>query len=227
MNESTKLIKDIVRWISYLTRNPKRISHYKLWKNYLGKGNDSLAHNIPWITFSARQELDRILERDNVVFEWGCGGSTLYLSGKVSKVISVEHNKEWYKSVSMAIQRMHIKNVDVHLVEANAKKRGRFLGLYNSHAIPELEFKKYCRFIEKFPDKYFDIVIVDGRSRNSCIYHAVNKVKLGGYILLDNSEREKYRDGVKLLSKWKGSNFFGAGPFNDYFWQTSIFQKIL
>ncbi|MGD0612699.1 MAG: hypothetical protein ABSB41_14420 [Anaerolineales bacterium] len=37
-------------------------------------------------------------------------------------------------------------------------------------------FKKYVAQIDEFKPDYFDIVLVDGRARPSCIKHAVGKV---------------------------------------------------
>jgi hypothetical protein len=47
----------------------------------------------------------------------------------------------------------------------------------------------YAAFIDRFPDHSFDLVIIDGRARAACIQHAIPKVKKGGYLLVDDSER--------------------------------------
>jgi hypothetical protein len=87
-------------------------------------------------------------------------------------------------------------------------------------------FRDYVSSIDSFPDQYFDIVAIDGRARPSCILHARLKVKVGGYLLLDNSERSHYQEAKKLLSGWEKQVFYGAGPYNYYFWETSIWQRL-
>ena len=47
----------------------------------------------------------------------------------------------------------------------------------------------YATFIDSFPDHSFDLIVIDGRARAACIQHAIRKVKKGGYLLIDNSER--------------------------------------
>ncbi len=55
-----------------------------------------------------------------------------------------------------------------------------------------MSFEKYVRSIDRFIDKSLDLVIIDGRARLSCITHALKKIRPGGYLMLDDSERERY-----------------------------------
>ena len=76
--------------------------------------------------------------------------------------------------------------------------------------INSFSFKKFVTTIDQYPDHYFDLVFVDGRARNSCIKHAIPKVKNGGYILLDDSDRKSYQKGKDYLKKIKEINLNNA-----------------
>ena len=65
------------------------------------------------------------------------------------------------------------------------------------------EHDKYANYIKEFPKDYFDLVFIDGRDRVKCIQNSIDRVKPKGIIVLDNSEREEYKDGIMLLKDWK------------------------
>lgn len=82
-------------------------------------------------------------------------------------------------------------------------------------------------YIKKFPDNYFDIVLVDGRSRPSCLFHSLNKVKKGGLLVLDNAEREYYLcKGIIDKNKYKLILSLNSALIsNSVFTQTNIYSK--
>lgn len=80
----------------------------------------------------------------------------------------------------------------------------------------DLNFETYVKSIDKFPDNYFDLIIVDGRARPSCIKHAMNKVKTGGVLLIDNADRTYYLQPFPVLltqDKWKLLDFIGHSSY--------------
>jgi hypothetical protein len=92
---------------------------------------------------------------------------------------------------------------------------------YSGHS-----FRQYVVTVDDFPDQFFDFVAIDGRARPSCIQHARAKVKIGGYLMLDNSERPSYQPSVQLLSRWERRQFYGPGPYNAYFWETTFWRRL-
>ena len=67
-------------------------------------------------------------------------------------------------------------------------------------------FEDYVKIIDIYPNENFDLIIVDGRSRVSCLKHAQDKVKVGGFILLDDTDREEYDKGKSFYNdslKWE------------------------
>ena len=187
--------------------------------------------HIPWIVFEAKEWLDIHLRDDMSVFEWGSGGSTLYFSKKVKNIVSVEHNKIWYDEVLNVISKLNIGNCEYFLAEPVKSFFSRFLPYgsktYVSRTFKEhesLSFGKYVKKIDSFPDKYFDLVFIDGRSRAACMSHSIRKIKKGGFLVLDNSERILYRNAMEKLNKYKRIDFFGHGPYLEETWKTSIWK---
>jgi hypothetical protein len=88
-------------------------------------------------------------------------------------------------------------------------------------------FRRYVTQIDEFSDDYFDIVMIDGRARPSCIMHSVRKVKPGGLIILDNADRSYYTERTHpFLRNFTRLEYPGAVPVNDLFSRTDIYTRI-
>ncbi len=210
-----------------------------LIKNYLGVlyqninklFNTHFVPPVPWITYDARRFLDSVLSGDMVGFEYGSGGSTLYLSSRLKHLTSVEHDKIWYEKVSRYIKSKKIKNVDYRLVEPayigettlDYSDPDSFASINSSKGkiYEGMIFKDYVGVLEEFPESSLDFILIDGRARPSCIQLALRKIKKDGIICVDNSERAYYWTNINLGSYIK-KNFYGYGPYNHYKWQTTI-----
>lgn len=141
------------------------------------------------------------------------------------QVISVEHDRDWYSGTLRKIRANHITNSQLHLVEPEIKTEGQTE--YVSQTFPQYKnssFEKYVKFIRNYPDAFFDLVLIDGRSRPFCVYESVVKVRPGGYLVLDNSDRNHYQEAITSLNKYKRWDYPGFGPFDEAFWQTTIWQ---
>jgi hypothetical protein len=227
-----KFRTDLDLWLPFLFKNPAAVRFIIPWLNSLKHNATPLRDEVPWITFEAKKWLGNFLNKDMVVFEWGTGGSTIYISKRVKRLISVEHDPKWYKTVLKAIKDNGISNCKYVLKEPNpSNTKQNFQDpknyLSSSSIYKGMSFKAYVKVIDSFPDETFDLVIVDGRARPSCILHSLNKIRVGGYLMLDNSEREEYYMGVDLLANWDRKDFFGPGPYArySYFWSTIIWGK--
>jgi hypothetical protein len=185
--------------------------------------------DIPWITYKAKKYLDYYLSKKMKVFEWGSGGSTLYFARRVKKVVSIEHDAEWFKKTKRMLELKKCRNCQLGLYKPEKTKSNFHNVVYRStdKNYRLMSFEKYCKAIDKFPDKYFDLVLIDGRARPSCIHHAVRKLQDGGIIVLDNSERDIYIPGIKFLlcCGFIENKYDGRGPINSYEWRTSVFSK--
>lgn len=156
-----------------------------------------------------------------VVFEYGSGGSSLFLASKVKHVYSVEHSEAWFADIQNTIKETRFKNLSYKLVQPEPVS-----SVLNDCGNPDLyrscmieynaySFEKYVKSIDQYPDQFFDLVIVDGRARPSCIKHAVRKIKKNGVLLLDNANRSYYLQslpGLMDAAQWQKLVFEGHFP---------------
>jgi hypothetical protein len=55
---------------------------------------------LPWFTFGAIDFLNTYIRPYHTVFEYGCGGSTIFFAARAASIECVEHNRAWATSVS-------------------------------------------------------------------------------------------------------------------------------
>lgn len=206
-----------------------------LFEWFVSLGRDALSDARPWITFPAARMLGNLLTPEARVLEYGAGGSTLFFAERVRELITIEHDPEWLQQTAARLVSRPSFWWRMHCVEP--RRRATPVGLPASDPeayastdarFVDMSFEDYVKTIERYPDNYFDVVLIDGRARPACFKHAVAKVKFGGYIVVDNSEREAYswiREAAAKLD-FEIKDCWGPGPYNHYFWCTSILRKV-
>jgi hypothetical protein len=124
------------------------------------------------------------------MWEWGSGGSTKWFGERVAKLWSMEHTVEWNKRTARFVTGMD----NVFLMRKDLDG-------------------DYIKEIHRFPNEFFDCVLIDGRNRVACVRAAVSKAKK--VIVLDNGLRERYKLARKLMddigwdmyvARWGGEN---------------------
>ncbi|HVO24562.1 MAG TPA: hypothetical protein VMW56_13140 [Candidatus Margulisiibacteriota bacterium] len=213
---------------------PGQRRHALKWVRSLRR-NYLLDQPSPWICFDAIEFLGRWLEsrRDVRAFEYGSGGSTLFWRDKAAFLVSIEHDAAWFEVVRCRL--MGSPHVDYRLVEPEALGQ-RDSGpadpadprCYRSggEEFAGYDFRTYVSQIDPFPDGYFDVVMVDGRARPSCLAHSSSKVAPGGILILDNADRSYYTTRTaQYLQRYEKHVFSGAGPVNAYQWRTDIYVR--
>lgn len=211
---------------------------YPRWSSSLAPQANALDDAAPWITFAAAEVLtDFLRQRDTPrVFEFGSGGSTLFFLNLGAEVVSVEHDEKWYRAVAAKIPAGAKQRWQGHLCPATEKDTllrqdsAEDSAAYFSSA-PEyrgMSFQNYAQAIDAYPDDYFDLILLDGRARPSCFTHAEKKVRSGGLLVLDNSERPHYKsihDAMQAPGAWDRVQCPGPGPYNRYFWDTTLWTR--
>ncbi|MCF7838005.1 MAG: class I SAM-dependent methyltransferase [Candidatus Marinimicrobia bacterium] len=189
------------------------------------------AEHFPWVPYEAQVWLDTCLPSDLDVFEWGSGSSTLYFANRARRVVSIEHNPEWYAEVRAALTDQYLDQVAYRLVPPRHCRLARYLPYsartYVSRTFAadrDGTFRAYARAILDYADATFDLVLVDGRARAACLRLAPHKLKPGGLLVLDNSERPHYEPAMRALRKYPRLDFFGRGPRLVEPWQTTIWR---
>jgi predicted O-methyltransferase YrrM len=133
---------------------------------------------LPLLGFRAIKQLDLLIQPDWRVLEFGSGMSTVWFARRCREVVSIEINPDWHKLLQARLARQELRNVDY-----------RLSGYSDAHVLTD------C------PGSYFDLVLVDGVRRDRAMQTALEKVKPGGYIFLDNSDYSdpEYQTAKKLL----------------------------
>ena len=89
---------------------PKWFSSFCLRRSLIGEAK-------PWVPFEVADWLQHYLNRNMKVFEWGSGGSTIFLAERAGQVFSVEHDHKWHELVSKALADRGITNCSYQLHE--------------------------------------------------------------------------------------------------------------
>lgn len=221
------------RRVYTLLQMPGQLRHMHRWLASF-RQDYTLKRQIPWLTFDAIAYLSARVAPGWRVFEYGSGGSTLFWLNRGCEIVSIEHDELWYAQVQ---RRLNPDSpIDYRLVppEPGHVCEGESASAadprcYRS-ASPQfagVNFWRYVRQIDEFPDQYFDLVLVDGRARASCVVHSASKVKAGGLLILDNAERPYYLAQTQsALSGFAERRFPGLGPGTWPSFQTNIYVRL-
>lgn len=219
-----------IRW---MLKNGQAV-YLRDWWDSIKNENYLLDKPSPWITFNSRRFLTSKMRPNMKIFEWGSGGSTLFWLQHNAQVVSVEHDAAWSEILAGRLSKLAAADIDYRLVPAEklASPITPFdvadprLYLSGDDRFTEHQFVKYATQIDEFPDQHFDIILVDGRARPACIVHAINKVKVGGWLVIDNANIDYYFTNTRhLLSNYEKFTFYGAGPLYPALWQTDIYLR--
>ena len=211
------------------------MSFYPRWRHSQRSGTNALDDAIPWMAFSAIRCLEGLLRPEMRVFEYGCGGSTMFFQSRVREVVSVEHDEAWANRVREMLERKRFTNVklflrtpkeDAKALQYNPSDPDGYVS--DDERYHSCSFRDYVTAIENYPAGHFDLIIVDGRARPSCIKHAAMHIKVGGHILLDNSERSYYDRATTELNErnWRKRVFAGPLPYQGLFSETTVWERI-
>jgi hypothetical protein len=157
---------------------------------------------IPWMSYAAIDFLDRRVPRDAQVFEYGAGNGTRWWAERSALVDAVEHDLVWHTYLSAMLPQ---NATVVHAVRGSTA------------------------YVEaaRMTQRRYDIVVVDGRNRVACAGEAVDALKPGGVIVWDDTDRERYQDGIHALRAhgFRQIEFRGFAPVEFVLHETSIFYR--
>jgi len=144
--------------------------------------------NLPAMTDTSIAFLEKRLNNSHVVFEWGSGASTFWFANRCNTVWSVEYFKDFYE---VLVERAEeYSNINLFLKEPDNKPQEGYIAKHSSAS--GKSFKNFAHAIDVFRDQYFDVIVIDGRVRNRCLDLAIPKLKEGGFIIYDDTNRDAY-----------------------------------
>jgi hypothetical protein len=158
---------------------------------------------LPFMSYGAIDFLNRTVRSEFNVFEFGSGYSTLWWASRARRVVSCEHDQAWYQQMS-------------ELVPNNVKL------LYREHD----DSGSYAQSIVD-EGEFFDVVVIDGRERLACADASLPFLSVGGVLVWDDTDRERYKSGILSLreSGFRQIDFVGIGPMLTAMKCTSIFYR--
>jgi len=127
----------------------------------------------PWLTKSANAILQGRLQNNFLGLEFGSGRSTLWFARRVRHLTSIEHDPVWFQNVSAMLAANRIANVSHLLREVDRGEQ-------------EAATTGYLRVLDDFAAESLDFVLVDGVYRAACANGAIDKLRPGGMLILDN-----------------------------------------
>ncbi|WP_337873064.1 hypothetical protein [Ignavibacterium sp.] len=194
-------LKQKISSVGYLLTHPKALQMILSMKEFgylsdegwfsslnSGESVDKFGEPIPWFTYPAIDFLKERLNKNMTVFEYGSGSSTLFFANRVKEIISFETDRSWFEKVKSKLP----PNASIILFDEN------------NSAI------SYPKVIDPL-NKKFDIIIVDAIERNEVLLNSINYLKEDGVVILDNSDRDEYRNTMDELKKFhfKRIDFWG------------------
>ena len=153
--------------------------------------------SLPWMPYSTILKLHSVIRKDFNILETGCGGSSLFFLQRCKTLTSLEHDKKWISELENKISCLNYKN--------------RWSLVLRDLTTEALNQSPYLDYIKNQKEEAFDLISIDGRLRSESLKIASTKVKRGGFILLDNSDRHQYQNGVAFLNElgWNRKDYEG------------------
>jgi precorrin-6B methylase 2 len=164
---------------------------------------DASGEPLPWITYPAIEFIRKRVKPEMSIFEYGSGGSTTWWANLVSHVVSIEHDRQWFERL-IAMRRDNIELFQIDCICGG----------------------EYSKKIASYQNQ-FDIVVVDGEDRVNCIRNCLGALTESGIVIVDNSDRSQYAEGIAFLSEhgFRRIEFVGFCPIVNFKSETSIFYR--
>jgi len=209
--------------------------NYPRWSKSFQPGRNSVNDESAWITFDGLDFLNRYLQAEHHVFEYGGGGSTLFFCKRVASVVTVEHHEAWFRTVEKILADKGYPHWQGFFCGAEpfSDERPRNISnpadfASNAPEYAHMSFEQYARTIDAFDDESFDLILVDGRARPSCAMQAIPKLKTGGLLIFDNSERPYYLPALREIFARQFTvelDTYAPVPYSPDFSTTLILKK--
>jgi hypothetical protein len=174
---------------------------------------------LPWWNPRAIRHLRQNLPAQVNAFEWGSGGSTVWLSDCGLTVTAIESEREWADKVRVRCPTADVRFIPgtdsgEHRSEPQLRDRGQHF------------FDDYVSAIDELPDSSLDIIVVDGICRIECARRAVKKVKPHGIVVVDDTNWKFLLPPREAFDGWDHLTLSGfksnSGP---YVYSTTFFRR--
>lgn len=162
----------------------------------------------PWMTPASVAYLSDVVTVGVKILEVGSGASTLWYAEKGATVLSIETDEAWHRSVAAQVTQ----------------------GNYSKCEVVHVTAAMLTTYLRELPQSGFDIVIVDhcetgGATRLDSLRAARGRVRPGGLLVLDDSDRPENREAGALLPGWSCLRLTGLKGNPLLAVETSVFTR--
>lgn len=177
-----------------------------IWLRSMRARRRPLSMAIPWLTFAAVRAIRAQLPIQPHVFEFGSGHSTLYWLDLGATLTSIEDDAQWHQILSKSLRSHGYGNYTLVFAESKID---------------------YVSSIESKPLSSQDLVLVDGAHRRECVQIAVQYVKPGGMLVVDNTDWHWFKDAPLegIPANWQREDYPGFGPMLGHKSQTTVWVR--
>jgi predicted O-methyltransferase YrrM len=201
----------------HLVRRPR---HGARWVRDRVSKASPLELGLPWFSWPAIEYLETTRCRPGArVFEYGGGGSTIYLLNRGCQVRTAENSVGWAEQVlTRARAAGHESRLDLRIVDMPE----------HPTAAERPLTERYVAQIEA-PEPW-DLVIVDGvdgtpSTRLECLERARSSLSPGAALVLDDAWRPTYARAPEILRGFTRHAFVGLGPARWGVTQTDVYTR--
>lgn len=123
---------------------------------------------LPWLTYPAIRYLEDRIQPGWKIFEYGGGMSSIYFRKITEHVYTVESDKAWYQSLlDQGVENIYLLQDDAYISK-----------------------------VRDFPEKYFDLIVIDGNyDRKACFDVSELHLRKDGIIVFDDSDKHQIVKG--------------------------------
>lgn len=162
----------------------------------------------PWIVPAAIGWLRRRIRSDWRVLELGAGRSTVWFARRAGAIVAFEDDPQWVRWARERLPEERRAEVELR----------------------QLPLERFLTEIEQLNDGSFDLVVVDflespSVNRVTAVRRARDKVRPGGLLLLDDSDRPVYAEAEELLAGWRRRRFVGVKDGWPEVCETAIYRR--
>lgn len=164
--------------------------------------------DAPWWSMNSITPIEKLLKPEFIGFEFGAGRSSIWLARRVAKLVSLETAPEWHEKILAQAAKLGITH-----------KLDIILQLMGTHMTTTPEQRHaYLTQIDQFPHHHFDFILVDAWFRPETFERAFAFVKPGGYVILDNADRED------MIAPTNAKKDQLLAWYDDGGWATAVYQ---
>ncbi len=161
----------------------------------------------PWIVPAAVGWLRRRIRRNWSLLELGAGRSTPWFAKRAGRVLSFEDNEFWVEQTRGRLDELGLANAELRV----------------------LPVERFPSAVSELTDQ-FDLVVIDFLeapevSRVDAVGPAMERVRPGGHLLLDDSDRPGYAPAFDALAGWRSRRFSGVKDGWPEACETTIFTR--